>query len=102
MEIRIGFRFSKKHKGLFNKPYWQDYEVIGSWYGDSAGGSSYEWKEKEDILGLTQHIQIMNLPCEESISGQLSYYNQPVKKLIKEIESDLRLLPEFRVFRFST
>ena len=106
MEINIGFRFSRKYTNIFGNEYWKTYEVIGSRYGNSDGGSYPDWKSRSDILRLKKYIQIIDLPYpnhnglpgnhDDMTNSQLSMYWYPLSKLISEIEEDNKLKPEFK------
>jgi hypothetical protein len=107
MEIKIGFRFSKQQESLGRK-YWNTYEVVGSSYG-LDGGSHPDWKTREDVLKLKRYIQIIHLPYpnhnelpglyEDMTNSQLRIFWKPLKELQKEIDEDMKLLPEFRKFK---
>jgi hypothetical protein len=107
MEIKIGFRFSKQHE-LLGKKHWKTYEVVGSSYG-LHGGSSPDWKQREDVLKLKRYVQIMDLPYpnhngligkwEDMTNSQLSIFWKPLRELQTEIEEDMKLLPEFRKYK---
>lgn len=107
MEINIGFKFSKQFE-MFGKTYWKDFEIIGMSYGLS-GGSRPDWKTKEDVLKLKKFVQVMSLPYplwsglnglyDNMENSQLSIYWEPLKELQKEIEEDMKLLPEHRKFK---
>jgi hypothetical protein len=107
MEIKIGFRFSKQQE-LFGRKYWDTYEVVGSSYG-LYGGSHPDWKTREDVLDLKRYIQIIRLPYpnhnklpglyENMRNSQLCIFWKPLKELQKEIEEDMKLLPEFRKYK---
>jgi hypothetical protein len=104
MEIKIGFRYSKQYE----KKYWKTYEVVGSSHGLET--TSYpDWKTKEDIFKLREYIQIIDLPYpnhngligryKDMNNSQLCIFWKPLKELKKEIEEDMKLLPEFRDYK---
>ena len=107
MEIKIGFRFSKQHESLLRK-YWKTYEVVGSSYG-LDGSSHPDWKTREDVLKLKRYVQIIDLPYpnhngldgvyDDMRNSQLSIFWKPLKELQKDIEEDMKLLPEFRKYK---
>jgi hypothetical protein len=107
IEIKIGFRFSKKIK-YRGEEYWKTYEVVGSSYG-LEGASFPDWKKREDILKLKKYVQIIDLPYpnhnglpgvwEDMENSQLSIFWKPLKELQTEIEEDMKLLPEYRIFK---
>jgi hypothetical protein len=105
--IGVGFKFSKQHEVL-GKKYWKNYEVVGSSYGlDNM--SIPEWKEREDILKMKKYIQIIDLPYpninglvglyEDMKNSQLSIRWESLYELQKDIEEDMKLLPEFRKYK---
>jgi len=107
IEMKIGFRFSKQHKSLGRK-YWKTYEVVGSSYG-LDGSSHPDWKTREDVLKLKRYVQIIDLPYpnhngldglyDDMRNSQLSIFWKPLKELQKDIEEDMKLLPEFRKYK---
>lgn len=108
MKLGIGFKFYKQHESLGQK-YWRQYEIVGSCYG-LDGGSHFQWKTREDVLKRKKYLQIMSLPYpnENGLPGmyndmknsQLAIYWKPTSELIKEIEEDMKLMPEHRKFIF--
>ena len=98
-KIEIGFKFSEQYKDIFGRPRWRDFEVIGSRYGKEEGFSSWEWKEREDILKLARYLQIMSLPSEDNPNKQLSYFWEREKELIRDFEKNSKLLPEHRTLK---
>ena len=110
MEINIGFKFSKRHE-LFGKTYWRTYEIIGFKYGRDEGYSDPNWKTKDDILSsLNKYVQIITLPYpnynalpglyDNMENSQLSMTWESLKKLQISIENDMKLLPQFRQYKF--
>lgn len=107
IEIKIGFKFSKQIKSL-GKIHWKTYEVVGSSYG-LDGCSSSDWKKREDVLKLKRYVQIIDLPYpnhnglpsvwEDMKSSQLSIFWKPLKELQTAIEEDMKLLPEYRIYK---
>ena len=107
MEIKIGFKYSKRLDS-FGKKYWMTYEVVGSSYG-LDGCSSYEWKTREDVLNRKRYVQIIQLPYpnhnglkglyEDMRNSQLSIFWKSLEELQNEIKQDMKLQPEFRKYK---
>lgn len=108
MEIKIGFKFSKQYENLGTK-YWKTYEVVGFRYGSSEGESNFYWKTRDDVLKLKKYIQIIDLPYP-NYNGLKGIYNNMentqlsitwigLKILEKDIKDDMKLLPEFRIYK---
>lgn len=107
IDIKIGCKFSKQQKSL-SKKYWKTYEIVGSCYG--LDDCSYpDWKTRDDVLKRKQYVQIITLPYpnhngldgpyNDMANSQLSIMWKPLKELQKEIEEDMKLLPEFRKYK---
>lgn len=107
MNISIGFKFSKQHE-LLGKKYWKTYEVVGTSYGLSDR-SHPDWKTRKDVLKLKRYVQIIDLPYpnyngldgvyDDMKNSQLSIFWKSLKELKKDIEEDMKLLPEFRKYK---
>ena len=95
MDINIGFKYSVMSKNGI----WRHYEVVGSRYGKDEGFSTYEWKEREDVLKLKKYVQVITLPGDGVYQLSIGWIS--LKGLQNEIREDMKLLPEYRKFKIT-